>query len=390
MKNKKIKIIYNISSTATSGGGMERVIVLKANTLAEKYGYDVLMITTDQHGKKSFYPYSENIRHIDLGLNYMEIAAKKPFLYSFLLYRIALIKHRRALEKILLQEKADIVVSLSRDEKEFLYKIKDGSKKVLETHRCLKPRAPIEIKKAKSWLMKLKINYRLIHDSRLPKYYDKFVTLTEEDKTFWAEKNNVEVIPNPLPFETEQFADYFAKRVLCVGRVSYDKGIDRLLNIWSRVSPDFPDWKLSLVGDVVDKELLMQISNLKLTDTVEVLPPTTSILDEYLSSSIFVMTSRFEGLSMVLLEAASVGLPLVSYAFKCGPRDVINDGKDGYLMEEDDEDRFVEKLKLLMKDEKLRAEMGKQSKINSRKFSSESVMERWNNLFRKLINKDEK
>ena len=82
MNNKKIKIIYNISSTATSGGGMERVIVLKANTLAEKYGYDVLMITTDQHGKKSFYPYSENIRHIDLGLNYMEIAAKKPFLYS--------------------------------------------------------------------------------------------------------------------------------------------------------------------------------------------------------------------------------------------------------------------------------------------------------------------
>lgn len=385
MEDKKIKIIYNITSTATSGGGMERVIVLKANALAEKYGYDVLMITTDQHEKKSFYPYSEKIRHIDLRINYMNIAAKKPFLYAYFLYRKALIKHRKALEKILLEERADIVISLSRDEKEFLYKIKDGSKKVLETHRCLKPRAPIEIKKTKSLLLKLKIYYRLIHESRLPKYYDKFITLTEEDKTFWAEKNNVEVIPNPLPFETEHFSDYLAKRVLCVGRVSYDKGIDRLLSIWSQVSPSFPDWKLSLVGDVVDKELLTQISTLNLTDTVEVLPPTTAILNEYLTSSIFVMTSRFEGLSMVLLEAASVGLPLVSYAFKCGPRDVINDGEDGFLIEEGDEDRFVEKLKLLMGDEKLRIEMGRKSKINSRRFSSQSVMERWDNLFRELI-----
>ena len=382
-----MKIIYNISSTATSGGGMERVIVNKANYLADILNYEVVLITTDQKGGKSFYPFSESIRHIDLNINYVDIAKTPGFFHMYLLYRKALIKHQKALTAILMQEKADIVVSLSRDEKEFLYKINDGSKKVLESHRCLKPRAPIEIRRTKSILQKAKIVYRLFHETRLPKFYDKFVVLTEEDKTFWSEKNNVVVIPNPLPFETSESPDLTAKTVLCVGRISTDKGIDRLLNIWAKVSSEFPDWKLRLIGDVIDKELLKQINDLRIDESVEIKKATRNILEEYLDSSVYVMTSRFEGLPMVLLEAISVGLPIVSYTFKCGPRDVINDGVDGFLVEEDDKKTFVEKLKLLMSDEKLRTEMSKQAKINSKRFSEEVVMNKWNNLFNELKNR---
>lgn len=382
-----MKIIYNISSTATSGGGMERVIVNKANYLADILNYEVVLITTDQKDGKSFYPFSQSIRHIDLNINYVDIARKKWFFQVYFLYRIALMRHRKALTTVLMQEKADIVVSLSRDEKEFLYKIKDGSKKVLESHRCLKPRAPIEFRRTKSILQKVKIMYRLLHETRLPKYYDKFVVLTEEDKTFWSEKNNVVVIPNPLPFETSQLPDLAAKTVLCVGRISTDKGIDRLLNIWSKVSPQFPDWKLRLIGDIVDYELFTQINELKLDHSVEIIAATRDILTEYQNSSIYAMTSRFEGLPMVLLEAISVGLPIVSYAFKCGPRDVINDGVDGFLIEEDDEINFVEKLKSLMSDSELRIKMSKNAKINSQRFSIEAVMNKWNNLFKELINK---
>ena len=382
-----MKIIYNISSTATSGGGMERVIVNKANYLADILNYEVVLITTDQKGGKSFYPFSESIRHIDLNINYVDIAKTPGFFHMYFLYRIALIKHQKALTAILMQEKADIVVSLSRDEKEFLYKINDGSKKVLESHRCLKPRAPIEIRRTKSILQKAKIVYRLFHETRLPKFYDKFVVLTEEDKTFWSEKNNVVVIPNPLPFETSESPDLTAKTVLCVGRISTDKGIDRLLNIWAKVSSEFPDWKLRLIGDVIDKELLKQINDLRIDESVEIKKATRNILEEYLDSSVYVMTSRFEGLPMVLLEAISVGLPIVSYTFKCGPRDVINDGVDGFLVEEDDKKTFVEKLKLLMSDEKLRTEMSKQAKINSKRFSEEVVMNKWNNLFNELKNR---
>ena len=385
MKNQ-MKIIYNISSTATSGGGMERVIVNKANYLADVLNYEVVLITTDQKDGKSFYPFSRSIRHIDLNINYVDIAKTQGFFHMYFLYRKALIKHQKALKTILMQEKADIVVSLSRDEKEFLYKIKDGSKKVLESHRCLKPRAPIEIRRTKSILQKTKILYRLLHETRLPKYYDKFVVLTEEDKTFWSEKNNVVVIPNPLPFETSQNPDLTAKTVLCVGRISTDKGIDRLLNIWSRVSQQFPEWKLRLIGDVIDKELLTQINDLKINQTVEIKKATRNILEEYLDSSVYVMTSRFEGLPMVLLEAISVGLPIVSYTFKCGPSDVINDGVVGFLAKEDDEKTFVEKLKLLMSDVKLRKEMSNQAKINSKRFSEEVVMNKWNYLFNELKN----
>ena len=190
-----------------------------------------------------------------------------------------------------------------------------------------------------------------------------------------------------MPFETSENPDLTAKTVLCVGRISTDKGIDRLLNIWAKVSSEFPDWKLRLIGDVVDKELLKQINDLRIDESVEIKKATRNILDEYLDSSVYVMTSRFEGLPMVLLEAISVGLPIVSYTFKCGPRDVINDGVDGFLVEEDDKKTFVEKLKLLMSDEKLRTEMSKQAKINSKRFSEEVVMNKWNNLFNELKNR---
>ena len=365
---------------------MERVILNKANYLADVFGYEVILITTDQKDGKSFYPFSKSIRHIDLNINYMDIARKKGFFQVYLLYRIALIKHRKALTTVLMEEKADIVVSLSRDEKEFLYKINDGSKKVLESHRCLKPRAPIEFRRAKSIIQKIKIVYRLLHETRLPKYYDKFIVLTEEDKTFWSEKNNVVVIPNPLPFETPEKPDLSAKRVLCVGRISTDKGIDRLLSIWSKVSVNYPDWKLSLIGDVVDSELLKQIKDLNLEKSVEIIAATRNIQEEYLKSSVYVMTSRFEGLPMVLLEAISVGLPVVSYTFKCGPRDVINDEVDGFLVEEDDEPNFVERLGLLLGDQKLRETMSKNAKINSERFSVETVMNKWDKLFLELIN----
>jgi glycosyltransferase involved in cell wall biosynthesis len=380
-----MKIIYNISSTATNGGGMERVIVNKVNYLADILNYEVILITTDQRGGSSFYPYSDKIRLIELDLNYDLIAKERPFIKSYYHYRLALVKHRDLLTSILLSEKADIVVSLSRDEKEFLHKINDGSKKVLESHRCLKPRAPIEIRKPKSWFLKLKILYRLIHETRLPKFYDKFVVLTHEDRAFWSEKNNVAVIPNPLPFETELRADMSAKRVLCVGRISTDKGIDRLLSIWGKTFSKFPDWKLVLVGDVVNPELVEVANNSNFKNSVQIIPPTREILQEYLKSSVFVMTSRFEGLPMVLLESISVGLPIVSYTFKCGPKDIINDDIDGFLAPEDDEELFVEKLEHLLNSEDLRTKMSAKAIENSQRFTLKEVMKQWDSLFRELI-----
>jgi glycosyltransferase involved in cell wall biosynthesis len=381
-----MKIIYNISTTAAQGGGMERVVVQKANYLADVFGYDVVIITTDQKGQPSFYPFSKKIRHIGLNINYLELPSVKNFFKSYLLYRKKLWQHHRLLKAILLKEQADIVVSMSRDEKEFLYKINDGSRKILESHRCLKPRAKIEYDRAKSFLQRLRIRYRLQHDSHLPVYYDKFIVLTEEDKQFWLEKPNVEVIPNPLPFTTQEHADYSNHRVLTIGRISIDKGIDRLLDIWEQVVSRFPDWKLTLIGDVVDNELADKINaSERLLHSVEILPTTPKIFEEYLRSSIYVMTSRFEGLPMVLLEGVACGLPIVSYTFKCGPRDVISDENDGFLVIEDDAGTFAEKLSLLMGNEALRQKMGVLAQLNSQRFSMENVMNRWNRLFTELV-----
>jgi glycosyltransferase involved in cell wall biosynthesis len=383
-----MKIVYNITTTATPAGGMERVVVQKANFMAEHFGHEVLIITTDQKDTPSFYPYAPGVRHIDLRLDYMGLSKEKWFIRAYLRYRNTLRKHRRMLTEVLMREKADIVVSMSRDEKEFLYKIKDGSKKVLESHRCLKPRARIELKRSGSLLKKLKIVYRLLHETHLPVHYDSFVVLTEEDKQWWLEKPNVRVIPNPLPFTTNRVSSLDTCRILSIGRISRDKGIDRMLDIWSRIAPCFPEWKLTLIGDVVDHDLIDRINISGLAQSVEVLPTTPHVFEAYQKSSIYIMTSRFEGLPMVLLEAVACGLPIVSYAFKCGPRDVINDGKDGYLIEEDDADMFVKRLSELMGNDALRQRMGSQAKINSERFSMLNVMTRWNDLFIGLTGKE--
>ena len=383
-----MKIIYTISTTSAAGGGMERITVEKSNYLAEVYGHELIIVTTDQRNEPTFYPFSAKIRHVDIDINYDKIRNVKNFFHGYFLYRKALIVHRRRLEEILMHEKADIVLSLGRDEKEFLYKIKDGSKKILESHRCLKPRARIEFKKEKSLINKIKIVYRLVHETILPKYYDRFVLETEEDKQFWKEKKNAIVIPNPLPFNPKEVSNLEYKRVLSVGRISIDKGIDRMLDAWKLVAPHFSEWKLSLVGDVVDKVILNQIETLQLQDSVEILPPTPKVIEEYLTSSIFVMTSRFEGFGMVLIEAMGCGVPNISYAFKCGPRDIITDNEDGFLVEEDDKETFAEKLKLLIQDTQLRKQMGAKAKINVQRFSVENVMKKWNDLFYELLSKE--
>lgn len=106
---------------------------------------------------------------------------------------------------------------------------------------------------------------------------------------------------------------------------------------------------------------------------------------EYLSSSIYVMTSRYEGLPMVLLEAQALGLPIVSYTCPCGPRDIVSDGVNGYLVPEGREEEFAARLRLLMADEQLRRDMGRAAHEASSRYRMQTVMPQWLELFEVLV-----
>lgn len=374
-----MKIVYSILGTFNFGG-MERVLSNKANYLT-KLGYEIIILTTDQKGRKPYFELDSRIKNIDLNINYTDdLLLSLP--QKLLSYVNKQRKHYKALENQLVDIKADVVISMFDNDASFLYKINDGSKKVLEIHFSRFKRLQYGRKGILKWIDK----YRSLQDVRIAQKYDRFVVLTEEDKQYWGDLNNIQVIPNANSFSSEKVALLENKRVLAIGRFDYQKGFDNLIHSWKIINNKFPDWILNIYGHGSLKSMYEHlIIQLGLEDTVVLHDSTKDIQQVYLEHSILAMTSRYEGLPMVLLEGQVFGLPLVSYVCKCGPKDIISDGGNGYLVEEGDILSMADKLMVLMQDEELRKRMGINSKQNSNNYSEDVIMKKWIALFDHLI-----
>lgn len=377
-----MKIVYCIPSCYNSGG-MERVLSLKANYLADKVGYEVYIVTTGQKGKEPYYSMSDKIKFIDLGINYDEIESL-PIYIKFYYKLLKQHNHRKKLEKTLFQLKADIVISMFTHEMSFLYKIKDGSAKVLEIHFSKQFRTLHNYYNHVGLLTKVLGFYLNYRDCVAAKKYDRFVVLTQEDKLSWKGFSNIKVIYNPMTFEPQSVSDYKAKSVIAVGRLCAQKGFDMLIDIWSRIDPILrKSWTLSIYGSGPDYDLLnKQINDLDLSREIKLCSPTNDIANVYKHSSILCFTSRYEGFSMALIESFSFGITTVSFDCPCGPSDIIENGVNGFLIKSFDCDSFALKLSELMKDENKRKEIGEKAfETAQNKFRIEVIMQQWVNLF---------
>ena len=370
-----MKIVYCIAGTYNSGG-MERVLANKANYLARK-GYEIVIITTDQRNRCSFFAFDARISFYDLEVNYEENNGG-TFLDKLVHYPFKQIKHKRRLTKLLMQLKADIVISMFCNEASFLWKIKDGSRKILEVHFCRYKRLQLERK----GVWKLADSFRNRMDIRTVRKYDHFVVLTKEDERYWEDVPRITVIPNMLSFSFTEPASLSNKKVIAVGRYDYQKGFDYLIDAWAIVNKHQPEWVLEIIGGGEWKSRLQkQIDESGLQDCICLNAPTSDIEEEYRQASMLVMSSRYEGFGMVLVEAQSAGLPVISFTCKCGPRDIITDGMDGFLVAEKDVAGLANTMLCLMQDEKMRRSMGMAAMKNSRRFSETAVMGQWEELF---------
>ena len=389
-----MKIVYCLFGVYSTGG-IERVTTVKANWLAE-HGYEVYLVTTGHAGRSSYYPLHPSIKHIDLGLCYDEAGELSRFTVyrrNYPKYR----RHREELEKLFADIRPDISVAAGWHEGSFLFQLKDGSKKIIEHHGWRHANValyPVYLRELgyvtamtrfKYWLRTLWGNLMTYKQGRYDRRFDRLVVLTEEDKTYCSHCPTTSVIPNPITTPSLEVSPLSDKVILAVGRLDNQKNFPELIDVWALIAKDYPDWKLRIVGEgYTDVRILKKVKEHGLEEQFELCPFTKEIQKHYLSASIYAMTSAFEGLPLVLVEAESMGLPLVSYACPCGPRDIIRDGQDGFLVEPGDKETFAARLRQLIEDEELRRRMGQAAKINSQRFSLENVMKQWVDLFAEL------
>lgn len=375
-----MKIVYLIHSTYNPGG-MERVLLNKVTWLVGKMGWDVTVVTTDQHGRLPFYPFPEGLKMIDLGVNYSEDNGK-PFLKKLLGFLKRRRLHEKRFKALLEQIRPDVVDCFYPGECSFVPGLKDGSKKMMELHQS----KLFHHQYNRTGLMGLADKVRARMDERLVRKFDRFVVLTEEDAKMWGEMPNIRVIPNAANFIAQKYSGCSEKRVIAVGRLDYQKSFDRLILVWEKVHEKIPDWRLDIFGQGEWKAMLQgMIDERGLQDCVRLNGPTKDIGKEYAESSMLVMSSHYEGFPMVMIEAMACGLPAVCFDFKCGPRDIIVEGENGLIVPDGDIEGLAEAIVRLMRDEELRKRMGENAKRVVETYSEERVMGQWINLYEEII-----
>ena len=380
-----MKILY-LTPAIYNSAGTERVLSMKVNYFIRSLGYEIVIVTTDQKGRATFYEFDSRTRMYDLGLNYQDDFSRNIIVKAFEHFRKNSI-YRKKLSAILLRENPDICISLGGKEIEFLYKLPCRCKKIMELHfsrniylHALSSRHDNDfwklIGRIQTWLF-VKRTKRL----------DGLVVLTKKDLKIWRmTNNNVWQIYNPLPYQSKITSCLSSKTMIAVGRLSAQKNFPDLIEVWKYVHQEYPDWKLNIWGDGEDKDLLIDlIKSNKLEDVVLLRGLSNQIGNEYLKSSAYLMTSKYEGFPMVLLEAASFGLPLISYDCECGPSDIIRDGHNGFLVPEGNVVKMAEAICRLIRDVDLRKQMGCHSKLVSSSFSQENVLPMWPRFFQDLI-----
>lgn len=335
-----MQILYCIERI-NGTGGLQRILIDKMNYLAEHTAHEIILMTVWHNPSPAAFPISEKVRMVRLNVPLPRI----PGGYAMML-PLALSRFNSVMKRI----NPDVCV-VFRAVGAFLSAFTSWKGSMIyESHTPL-------ISMDHQWIYPL-----------MQKKVELVVCLTEPDSRSFTKAKRVEVIPNYCTIadniDDSCRPDYASRKVISLGRQSAEKDFPRLGRIWAKVKPHFPDWELEIYHDTKD------------------------VIAAYNSGSIYAITSRFEGFSMTLIEAMHCSLPCIAFDCPYGPRDIIKDNENGYLVpmlvdgsEEKADELYAERLMRLMRNQELRQEMGRKAKESMDSFNKQTIMNRWLKTF---------
>lgn len=376
-----MNILYCIPQLYNSGG-MERVLCQKVNYLAKHTCHHITILTTEvvPKGKSvCYFHLEESIEVQELNIDFNADFAR-PLPAKWWGHQCKMKQYKRLLIKYVNGNKVDVCISLCGKEIAFLSELPCAT--IAETHFSKNQRRLLIEAYHKGAFWSLLGRIRVQQLVRAVRDLPYFVVLTESDKREWESDGcrNVQCIANPCCLDGVELPALVRhnQRILSVGRLHREKGVDRLVDAFAIVHAQYPQWTLRIVGSGEQAEALRsQVHKLQLDNYVEMTGATKSVAAEYQAASLFVLPSRYEGLPLALIEAMWCGLPCVAFDCPYGPAELLSEDR-GAIVPNGDIQALAKAITRMIENEELRNQTGRMAKEYARThFSEQAIMHQW-------------
>lgn len=382
-----MKLLYILKSFANTAG-TERVISDKINYLAH-LGYQVTLVTYEQGNHPCAFPLHPAVQTIDLNTRFFLLGTTPIFMRPLQWLKMRR-KFRSRLQNVLNDVSPDVIISTTYSFVllDIILSMRTDACHVVESHvACFSIRKSFDYRHIPILGIVAKLYDQYIF-SRFKKCRI-MVALTEGDASDWRKYvKHVKVVPNPVTEYPDHVLqhDITRKRIICVGRLQEQKGFDMLIEAFSLIANQCPDWQVDIYGSGNEKQRLENmIRQYHLVNQIHIHAPIDSIYEEYQKSDFLVLSSRYEGFGLVLLEAMACGIPCIAFRCKYGPEDIVTHQGDGLLVHNGDINDMADNILWMINHTLERQEMGCAARQKAMKYCIDIVMSKWISLFNQLL-----
>ena len=352
-----MNIIYVIEDYSENGG-VERIVSDKANTLSTQYRHNVTLISVYRDKRKEMNELDDSVKLIHLDVPFARKSNNQIMQFISRIY-IMLLAIRR-LNKAVCTLNPDIIFFATTLGAILLPFCRTKARKIYESHLA-KNYNPFN---KLFFLTEIKA--------------ERIVCLTNHDAKLFKHAKHVDVIPNYIGDVSSLVKDYSVKKAIAVGRLEHQKGFDILIDCWKEIASKYPDWQLDIYGyGSCHNDLQQQIQSLHLEGKVRLCGRNNNIMDVLPQYSLHLMTSRYEGLPMTLIEAQSCGLPSVVFDYQYGASDIVSNEYNGLIIEQGNRKLFIEAAMKMMSSKYLRKEYGTNAIAISKQYNRENIINKW-------------